>query len=101
MKRLMLVSLMLASSLVGCGGREDEPAPMLPDSGAPTMPPGSMPDGGGDAGPSIPLSTWLRAMVDEGGDDGNGMPDTVEDKIGVVKDTDDPSAFDEFVMPAP
>ena len=30
-----------------------------------------------------------------------GMADTVDDKIGVVIDTDNPAAFDEFVMPAP
>jgi hypothetical protein len=104
MKRVMItVALMLAPALVGCGGGEDKPMPVLPDSGAPTIPPGAMPpDGGaGEAGPTIPLSTWVHAMVKEGGEDGTGMADTVDDKIGVVIDTDDPAAFDEFVMPAP
>ena len=103
MKRIvLLVSLLSAPALVGCGG-EDKPTPALPDSGAPGVPPGSTaPDGGaGDTGPSIPLSDWVHAMVTEGQDDGNGPADTVDDKIGIVKDTDDPAAFDEFVMPAP
>jgi hypothetical protein len=108
MKRIMLlVSLLLVPALVGCGGGEDKPTPALPDSGAPGMQPdmqpgSSTPDGGaGDARPSIPLTDWVHAMVKEGQDDGNGPADTVADKVGIVEDTDDPAAFNEFVMPAP
>ncbi len=101
MKRvMMLLSLLLAPALVGCGDEETPPAPSLPDSGTPPTTP--VPDAGApDSGPSIPLQNWVRAMVTEGGDDGNGMADTVDDKIGIVKDTDDPAAFDELLPPAP
>jgi hypothetical protein len=56
--------------------------------------------GGGDGtdGPDpepnpdgIPLEEWVDAMVTAGE---NSLPDTVEDKLGIVIDTDDPHAFD-------
>ena len=50
--------------------------------------------------PLHPASELGACHGDEGGDDGNGMPDTVDDKVGIV-DTDDPAAFDDFVPPRP
>ncbi len=54
-----------------------------------------------DAGPtepepmSIPLVTWVSELADMTTDDSE--PDTVDDKVGVVTDTDDPAAFDNFL----
>ena len=61
---------------------------------------GGTPDAGmvgdPDAAPtgSIALGSWVEAMTATEGDD--AIPDTVDDKVGIVIDTDDPAAFDSF-----
>jgi hypothetical protein len=41
----------------------------------------------------IDLRDWVESMVSSGE---GANPDTVNDKPGIVIDTDDPTAFDEF-----
>jgi hypothetical protein len=52
-----------------------------------------------DSGPAQPepiaLVTWVGELAGQTADD--TQPDTVDDKVGVVTDTDDPAAFDSFL----
>jgi hypothetical protein len=71
----------LAVVLAACGDEETEaPVAAPPDTGAVAP------------GPTVPLSAWVDKMVAD-----EEQPDTVDDKIGVVIDTDDQTAFDKFL----
>jgi len=71
MRRILLAALVVAGA--ACSS-----------DGAPT-PTGPTP---------VPILSWVTEMVDQTADD--AMPDTVEDKV--IADTDDPAAFDSFLV---
>ena len=48
-------------------------------------------DGGSDAG--FTLVNWVNDLTQNHNNE-TDMPDTVDDKVGIVIDTDDPAAFD-------
>lgn len=63
------------------------------DDGGGAITPTPMPD----AAPApIQLTEWVTSMTDVTRDD--ALPDSVDDKVGVVVDTDDPAAFDSFLV---
>lgn len=71
--------LVVALLLTACTGEDspDEPEP-----------------GDGDGTTSVQLRDWVEAMISAGDD---AEPDTVEDKLAIVEDTDDPAAFDHLL----
>lgn len=85
MRRLLLAA---ALALAACSSDGQDPAQNgTPDAGM---------TGGADAAPTgtIALTSWVDQMTSMEGDE--AIPDTVDDKIGIVIDTDDPAAFDSF-----
>lgn len=83
--RNLLSAALLVSCLAGCGGDE---APVTP---------GGTPDAGGPTTSMIPLTEWVTSMTSTT-DDETALPDDVEGKVGVVIDTEDPAAFDSFLV---
>ena len=80
MKTLLSVSL-LASLLLGACG-DSQPQTSEPDAG---------PVGG-----TIALVDWVTSMTDQTGDE--AAPDTVDDKVGILILTEDPAAFDSYLV---
>jgi hypothetical protein len=77
-------ALILVTWLAACGGGDEAPVtPGTPDAGGPTT-------------NMIPLTEWVTSMTDTTNEE--ALPDSVDDKVGVVTDTDDPAAFDAFLV---
>jgi hypothetical protein len=68
---------------------QDDAGPMTPEPEPSTPDAGAMP-----APEAIPLATWVDHLVNDYDD--SSAPDTVEDKV--IEDTDDPDAFNEYLM---
>lgn len=81
MRRLRRTVLAAALALAACG-ESSEVTPGTPDAGTPAN--------------GIQLVDWVTSMTDRTTDEAE--PDTVDDKPAIVIDTDDPGAFDGFVM---
>jgi hypothetical protein len=74
MKPLALAAALFISACIG----EDGAPELSEEEAAPT---------------AIELRDWVDSMVGSGE---SAEPDTVEDKLGIVIDTNDPTAFDEL-----
>jgi hypothetical protein len=77
MRRLLRTAL-AATMLLHAACSDDSPAT-----------PGGTPDA--NPGGSIALIDWVGSMTADSSDD--AVPDTVEDKLGILIDSDDPEAF--------
>jgi hypothetical protein len=79
-------ALLFAVFIAACG---DDPAPIEPTPDANVTTPDAPPT-------AVQLRDWVGTMTSSSADD--AVADTVEDKVGIVVDTDDPAAFDDLLV---
>jgi hypothetical protein len=80
----------LASALLGCGGGGGQRS-----TGGAGGAGGTGGAGGQDGG--VTLVGWVDDLAEQH-TNATDPPDTVEDKVGVIIDTDDPAAFDPLLQ---
>ena len=98
MKLSKIASFALVLVCAGCGSSAmNDAEPSDPDEGSAES--GQTPDNPQSAGEAkpIPLATWVEHLVQDYGD--TAEPDTVADKV--IEDTDDPGAFDAYLIETP
>jgi hypothetical protein len=93
---LVVAATLAVAALPGCGGGD---APGKAMSGDAAGPPAPRPDGGapapdgGGAVAKVRLIDWVDDLVTNY-TTGERPPDTVDDKVDIIIDTEDPGAFD-------
>jgi hypothetical protein len=95
LRALALAAALAGAAGCGGGGGGQKPAADAGAGGAGGGGAGGSPDGGGTGG--VTLVGWVDDLVTAHSDE-TSASDTVEDKVGVIMDTDDPAAFDPLLQ---
>lgn len=95
MRALAVVGL--CSMLAACENNHPGPGAQPGTGGAGA---GSSGSGGAGGDGRIPLVDWVDDLAENHNGD-TDQPDTVEDKLAIVIDTDDPAAFDPLLQHQP
>ena len=93
----LVAATLAVAALPGCGGGDAPGKPTPGDAAGPVAPKpdGGAPasDGGGGGVAKVRLIDWVDDLVTNY-TTGERPPDTVDDKVDIIIDTEDPGAFD-------